>query len=156
MLYLINQTSIAQGSNYNRLVLQELAIDFFMTHPLFGTGVGTFINNASQVSYYMVEFGGVIDSHSMFFKVLSETGVIGIVTFYTFIIGLVIYILKALSQARHTHYAQLLATLTASTTAVFVFENFGTSYYQSQMWLPIGLLLVAVGLANRELARKVL
>ena len=150
ILYYLNSTPIAQGSNLNRIKLIEIALDLFKHHPFFGAGVGTFYKSVEQIRWYIIEYGGALDAHGMFFKVLSETGILGTVAFFGFLISIFYYVFARYLKIKDKEWALVVLGLIVVSVGIVVFEWFGTSYYIAKMWLPIGLTLVAVNLIKEK------
>lgn len=141
LLYYLNSTPIAQGSNLNRLKLIEIAFDLFKAHPIVGSGVGIFFRTVEQVQWYIIEYGGALDAHGVFFKVLSETGIMGVVGFFGFLIYSLWYIFSTFRKLDNESSKIILGALLVSCIGILVFEWFGTSYYVAKMWFFYGLAL---------------
>ena len=65
-----------------RLWLWGLAYHAFLEHPLFGSGWGGYSKSvAGQVDETGIELGETQDPHSIYMRVLSEQGIVGVVLF---------------------------------------------------------------------------
>lgn len=151
VLYLINTSALVQGSNMNRLNLIEVALALFREHPFVGSGVGTFVYQVEQIHFYIIQYGGPLDAHSMFFKVLSEAGLFGVIFFFGFVAMILVRLIVTLKMTLREESVILLSVMLASVVGLLVFENFGTSYFLAKMWLPVGLALVAEKLIRRNI-----
>jgi O-antigen ligase len=151
LLYLINTSAVAQSSNVSRVRMIEASLEMWKTHPWIGVGAGTFQENLNAIKFFVVEFGEALDSHSLFFKVLTENGVLGVVFFFAFV-GLLVWKMYAAALSHKDEEMVLMITvLLASSLGAFVFQNFGTAYYSPRMWLWFGLGLAAVEISKRKL-----
>lgn len=139
-----------QSSNWNRLLMTEIAVTHFLDHPLVGNGVNTFQYLVSQTFVYTIEFGDPLESHGFIQKTLVEQGVLGLIAF----VGLLFivmkqYVLAFIAERNRREKFILLALLLMATGTIF-FQLFSTSYYLSRLWMPL-----AIGLAaSREYLKK--
>ena len=146
LMYRLFNSTLMSSSNLNRLNLIELSFALFKSHPLFGTGSGTFISALSQVKWYLLEYGEVIDAHGFIFKTLAETGLFGTVTFIL-LLGYILYVLyKSYNENRSTANSLLILGALLIALGGITFQLFNTSYFIAKLWLPIGLALTAVKL----------
>ncbi len=153
MYNLFNQGVIAR-SDVNRLDLIALAINLFKSHPLIGSGVGTFTIILSQAKWYILEYGSVLDAHGFIFKTLAETGLLGTISF-VLLLGYILYILlKAYIKNTKNPYALLILGGFLSAIGGITFQLFNTSYFLAKMWLPIGLALVCLKLSGLYFEKK--
>lgn len=63
---------LGRGLDLSRLKIWNMAFSEFLKHPLFGIGAGIFRANVDGINYI---------SHNDFWKILTETGIIGMVAF---------------------------------------------------------------------------
>jgi len=94
---LVNYIGGAQDQSLGmRIYMAQVAAKIFLEKPIFGYGLGGFrytfaIHNIKDIS-------GRIDPHSLFFKLLSETGIIGTISYFAFSLY---YLLKSFSNAKN-------------------------------------------------------
>ncbi|MEM0174102.1 MAG: O-antigen ligase family protein [Sulfolobaceae archaeon] len=84
---------IGDGNDYSlgmRLYFIKLSGEIFLKKPIFGFGLGSFRYTFTQYNREDIFFR--IDPHSLFLKLLSETGILGTTTYFSF---LGYYLLKA-------------------------------------------------------------
>jgi len=77
---------IGGGEDYSlgmRIYMLKLAFQIFLKKPVFGYGLGTFRYTFAMFNTQDKFFR--IDPHSLFFKLLAETGVVGTLAFFFFI-----------------------------------------------------------------------
>ncbi len=68
-------------SLYDRIVLAKDSMNIFIHHPLFGTGLGTF---KDAMLKYRVNLFFAREPHSILFKIIAESGIIGLVSLLGF------------------------------------------------------------------------
>ncbi len=78
-----------------RVHMAHLATIIFSKRPLTGFGLGSFRYTFTRYEWVAEPFR--IDPHSLFFKLLAETGILGTVTFFTFIFN---YLIKGFFSSR--------------------------------------------------------
>jgi len=98
---------IGGGEDYSlgmRVYLAQLAFEIFLKRPIFGFGLGTFRYTFAKYNTRDLFFR--IDPHSLFFKFLAETGIIGTAAFFS-MVGY--YLVKSLKfiQREKTNYAYI-------------------------------------------------
>ena len=79
-------------SLYDRIVLAKDAVNIFVHHPLFGTGFGTF---RYAMTKYRFNLFYARFPHSVLFRFLAETGIVGTLAFLYTIIVLFVKAFKA-------------------------------------------------------------
>ncbi|MBN1326232.1 O-antigen ligase family protein [Candidatus Falkowbacteria bacterium] len=154
LMYQLATSSVIITSNLSRTKLIEIALHLFREYPLFGAGVGTFVDYVSQTSWFIVEYGNPLDAHGFIFKTLAETGIAGTISF----LGLLIYIIYRLTSGyfkfSNTLYSWLLLGMVSLGVGDIFFQLFSTNYYLARVWLPLGLALCALKLCDSKLAKK--
>jgi len=144
LMYELFASGFMATSNVNRLNLIELALSLFKSHPLIGNGVGTFIPLISQVKWYIIDYGEVIDAHGFIFKTLAETGILGTISFVLLLIYILYVLFKAFKENKNTKYSFLILGALLAASGGIVFQLFNTSYFIGKLWLPIGLALTCL------------
>ncbi len=145
------QSAVVSSSNSARITLTEVAWNFFLEHPLFGQGVGTFVGRLEDVRYFTYEFGDPIDAHSILMKILSEQGIVGVATFGLFIGILISSVYARIKSKEYTLEARAVAHLCLCLIiAPLFFQLFNTQYYSARMWVPLMLAISAHVLYRHE------
>lgn len=150
MMYSLINSPIVASSNRNRLELLRVSLETFNRHPLVGQGVGTFQKIVSYDSTYTLEYGMPMESHGFIQKIITETGLLGLVFFILIIFFFLKKVFLSFQQEKHYLFWGLLVVIIGS----FVFQLFNTSYYVSKLWLPIGLALAAINIYYPNLFKK--
>ncbi len=147
-MFVFSGTAQVSSSNVNRTMLMEIAIELWQDHPVIGHGVGTFQDFVSKDYFYILEFGSPLDAHGFIWKLLPESGFLGLTTFLL-LVGYILYkIIKAYQANQSNKYwGYLLVTFLIISLGALAFEFFQTSYFVSRLWLPLG-----IGLAISKLS----
>ncbi len=80
-------------SLWRRVHFADLSLKIFKRFPLFGTGAGTFRTDFCRFEW-MTDVSYRLGPHSLFFRLLAETGLLGVVSFFGIIFLLMIKALK--------------------------------------------------------------
>jgi len=148
LMYQLMTSTVIVSSNLSRLKLAEIAINVFKQYPLIGAGVGTFIGIVAQTTWYVVEYGNPLDAHGFIFKTMAETGILGTLSFLA-ILGSALYLLtKGYIKNNRTHYSWLILGVLLMAVGDITFQLFSTNYYIARFWLPLGLALTTLKLAD--------
>ncbi len=135
-------SNVVSSSNSSRVEVTKIVAFFVERSPWIGFGPGSFVPLLQEVSVHTVEFGEALDAHGFIQKILVEEGVIGFVLFGLFLLS----VLGVLFWSQHKHGDALSKVLFVMVLGAIVFQLFNTSYFNSVMWMPIGIALVWVGL----------
>ena len=134
---------LVTSSTNTRWYLTEIALYLFSTHPIVGNGIGTFLHELNDIEFFWYEIGDLTDAHGILQKIISEQGLLGLITFGLFI-GYIVYKLykkfKINSLSNETGVYSLLGIFLI--TVPLTFQLFSTQYYTAKMWVPIGLAVV--------------
>lgn len=87
-------------SSSGRNILWEMAMEIFNNHKVVGVGFSNFIDYSGN--YYSNPWAGVFHTHSIYYGLLSETGIVGFTLFVTLFIAVLISSLIQLRNARKT------------------------------------------------------
>ena len=147
---IFSTSAIVSSSNSARFMLTEVGWDFFLEHPMFGQGVGTFVNKLTEVYIFRYEFGDPVDAHSIITKLSAEQGLVGLITFSLFVGSIALCAYQRLKNKKYSREARLTAYLALLLIiAPVFFQFFNTQYYSARMWVPI-MLGIALLLAYRH------
>ncbi len=134
--------SFVSSSNANRLLLSGISWHNFWQQPIWGNGLNSFQRLVGATFIYQVEFGDPLDSHGFIQKVMTEMGILGLISF----LGLLFFSFKFYWQSWKKSTSEKEQSLSLVVVSLFlgvvVFQLFSTSYYTSLLWLPIGIGLV--------------
>ncbi len=141
-LYFTLTSYISRGSTAVRWDLTDVALFFFRQHPIIGSGVGSFFNRANEINYILIEYGTPTDVLGIIQKVMSEQGIIGLITFSLFI-GWIIKIIVERYQNTNYHRDARLAYFVSFFLILspLIFQLFNTNFYTSKMWVPIAIAI---------------
>jgi len=134
-----NQVDWVQSSNSSRLMMLQVAWNYFKDAPIMGYGLNSFQNLMANTFVYTVDFGDPLDSHGFVQKVATESGLLGLVSFLGLLGYLFYKYLKAYVKTLSSQSKTVILCLILMFCGIVFFELFSTSYYIATMWLPIGV-----------------
>ncbi len=134
-------SSTVKSSTTTRLDMTGIAWVYFSEHPLIGNGVGTFTKLIGDTRLFMVEYGDPLDSHGVIQKLMAETGLLGLITFFIFAGWILAQLYQSARYAAEEKELKIL--FLASFLGSLVFQLFNTSYYNQHLWLIAGIALAA-------------
>lgn len=141
-------SSIVTSSNTARWEATKVAAFYTVRSPLIGYGPGMYLQLLGETATYRQDFGGPLDSHGFLQKISLEEGMLGLF----FFVGFLLWVLHTLWEHAkgRKKYQPLFRVLFLSVLGIMIFQLFNTSYFNSVMWLPIGISLAAVQLHKRK------
>jgi len=119
-----------------RVELIKDAVNIFKNSPIFGTGIGTF---RDAILNHRVGLFFALDPHSLAFRLLAETGLIGAISFFLFVLSL---FLKAFRNAKSEQETSLHNYILSAVLVLFIHVNLDLDF----QYLSI-ILLFFIGLA---------
>lgn len=131
------------SSNTNRLMQWQIGFDALRLNPWLGAGPGSFMEIINRDPFFVREFGGNLDAHGWPLKILTETGILGLIAFSTFLIWFFADKIISFLKKRTVSCKIILGyAIISGLTAVFL-QLFTTSYFTPKMWLPLGILVIS-------------
>lgn len=140
-------SSIVSSSTSARLDAAKIAGYYTLQSPLLGYGPGSFMWLLSDTAFYTMEYGEPLDAHGFVQKMLVEEGMLGFIFFMGFIISVLWFIWGA---QEHKGHRELALALFIMATGAVIFQLFNTSYFNSVMWMPIGIATAGAMLIKQE------
>lgn len=144
------ESKVVQLSNEARVALTSISWFLFKGHPIFGQGVGTFVDRVSEIQYFVYEFGTPIDAHSWLAKILAEQGILGLTAFALFFGWLFVMAYRLWLGSRRSGTVVLLLL-----SGPLFFQLFSTQYYSAVMWVPIMFAAALMEIKKKDLSPKV-
>lgn len=144
-------SDVVGSSTNTRLDLTGIAVTYFVRNPFFGTGPGTFVSLVEGTRVFGIEYGDPIDAHGVIQKLIAEGGLFGLITFFLFVGWIIYSLFSALARTKKgsEEWSMLLA-LTIMAIGSITYQLFNTSYYNSKLWVPLGIAFVGVELLRRS------
>lgn len=153
-MLVFSSQSFVQSSDENRLLLNEIAYDTWRDFPLLGAGPGRFREFVGKNTVYIIEFGDASEAHGFIQKIAAEEGILGLVTYVTLLVFVLVTVWKTYKQVRtDEQWNFIVLACFAMTAGSIMFQLFQTNYFVSKMWFPLGLALTAATLAKRHQAK---
>ena len=134
-------TKVVTLSNAARFALTEISWYLFELKFILGQGVGTFIARVSEINYFVYEFGIPIDAHSVVSKIMSEQGLVGLITFGLFVFWIIKNLYKNFNPKNLNGDSLSAALGILMVVGILFFQLFSTQYYSAKMWVPIMLAI---------------
>lgn len=145
----------ASSSNSTRLMLSQIALELFVSSPVFGAGAGTFVQQVGSTHVFLLEYGDPLDSHGFIQKIAAETGSLGLLALLCLYLQLGLILSRLAKNIAATRAREAYFLLIAGTGGALVYQLFNTDYWSAKMWLPVGLTLAA-GYVLKEVPRDIL
>lgn len=146
---------IRDSSDMARDYLAELAIRLFLQHPLLGVGFGTFTEYNNVIFDSSFNPPRALDAHGTMYKVISETGLLGLVAVCLVWISIMYRLLHAFYKAKFfTEHRIFLLGCIISFIINTLFEMFSTRFYSLQYWFPIGWSLAMANVIVADIRMK--
>lgn len=136
------------SSTENRVLLNEISWQAFTEKPLLGYGTGSFVEVVSRSIRYRAKYGAPLDSHGVWQKIMTENGVLGLISFIWICVTIILIMLTAAN--RYTRHRELIIPMVVGCFGGFVSEFFNTSYYKGKFWFPVALTLIAINIVKSE------
>jgi O-antigen ligase len=133
----------------NRVLLLKNSLKVFLEYPITGVGVGNFITISG------LQYNIWLPTHNLYTQALSETGIVGSLSF----VLLIIFIIKNLNEAKKIIYQKKLNETFSSSmlTSVKIFlilrlvvGLFGDDLYDNYWWIAGGLSVVILNILKYE------
>ncbi len=151
MLPVVSRMEALQEQNFRstegRLLMTQISWEAFKEKPLIGYGTGSFVGIIGDSIRYRAQYGDPLDSHGVWQKVMTENGLLGLLSFA--VISYLIF--SRLFRALHAYpkERELLLPLVIGALGVYLCQFFNTSYYIGKLWLPLAVALAAVEIVKR-------
>jgi len=143
-------SSVVRSSTSWRIDATKIVGFYTLRSPLFGYGPGSYLDVFGQTGLFRLEYGDPLDAHGFMQKVLLEQGLVGLVCF----VGFLGWVLWQLWQTRKNAHGVIYDMMFLSVLGAIVFQLFNTSYFNANMWLPIGIALAARNLYRYGIQEK--
>ncbi|WP_188020328.1 O-antigen ligase family protein [Deferribacter autotrophicus] len=126
--------------NDPRFELWTIALKLFKLKPIFGHGVATFCNAFNYYHLYPTKTSRHIQHpHNIYVQFLSETGIIGLLLFFTFIFGRLFNLLKTFLKTKSILLWIYVAWICSYLATAFSAHNFFRTW-----WLGTFMIVFAI------------
>lgn len=140
-------SSIVSESNMARVATTDISLYYALRQPFVGYAPGGFIPLLASVSVYRSDFGDPLDAHGVLQKLLVEVGILGTAVFVLYIL---LFGRQLVLLVRQTAGDPLALVAIALAGGAIVFQLFNTSYFNANMWFPLGLASAIFALLAKE------
>ncbi len=133
-------SSTAKSSTSSRWDTIQVVGFYLQERPWLGYGPGMYMPLLNNTAFYTMEYGEALDAHGFIWKILVEEGILGLLAFVGF---LLVFWWQLFLFSKNKKNATTIVFL-ISVSGIILFQFFNTSYFNSVMWLPIGLGLASL------------
>lgn len=137
-------SSVVSSSNDARWAMTEISLFYIKQNALFGVGPNMFIPVLQDTELFVSNFGDPLDAHGTIQKVFFEEGLLGGTLFFLFFM----FLFKDLFVVAKKNQDLLLLTFFFVALSAFTFQLFSTSYFNANLWFPIGISFAALQLVR--------
>lgn len=139
-------------SYQNRLKSWQGGYQMFLHNPLTGVGPDNY-TNANGLKYWPEKPRHWLNAHSLFFKLIGELGVLGLITFFGYLIK--IFKLnhrmgKVLKEHRASAMMQKFPMYCSISICLLLFTGYSAHNLYRNTWFMLGALSAAVGLLQQR------
>jgi len=140
------------SSTENRWLLTEIAYQSWKEKPLIGNGAGYFTEVVSGDIRFTTKYGEAIDSHGFVQKIIVESGLIGLFSWFFLLFVIIKKALISLKKYQDKHPYLLPLWLAAG--GAMLIQVFNTSYFKGKVWILISIALIASELVSQKYGKK--
>lgn len=141
-------SNVVRSSDSSRIEVTKIVSFYVNRSPLFGYGPGSFMPIIQDTYVHTVEFGDALDAHGFIQKILLEEGWLGFICFAAFLLS----VLFLLYQEQKKSTEMLPKFLFVMAVGAMVFQLFNTSYFNSVLWMPLGVALTNIGVQRKKIS----
>lgn len=144
-LQIINFFDIKSWDSMHRQILWAMGFRMFLSSPITGLGLGTFMYNFTSFmpKDYPVGDWGISYTHNCFIQMLAETGLLGLIAFLLIIGVLFTYSFRVIKKIKQQQEFYILCGLIVSLFTYLVSSFFDTNFYSLPLtmlfWLILGI-----------------
>ena len=124
----------------------DTAIKIFYNYPLFGSGIKTFRNESSKDSYK--SYNSSIDQkrwathpHQIHFEFLSETGIVGYLSFLLFFVYAIGKSIKHYIDSRNLYQLSAILFICITLVPILPSGSFFTTYGATIFWINFAIMI---------------
>lgn len=152
-----SSSQTAKSSNSTRLMLSQIAVELFSSSPWVGAGAGTFVDRVGSTRVFLIEYGAPLDSHGFLQKLAAETGLFGLFAFGFILIRLTVLCINGIRSFSNGPFSRPFIFCVTGMAGAVGYQFFNTSYWTGKMWLPVGVVMVALHVfenARRDILKE--
>lgn len=142
-------TTRDQDESYtNRLLSWQGGVRMFLHNPIIGIGPDDY-TTANGVQYWPGEPRHWLNAHSLYFKLLGELGLVGIFTFFAYVVGIIrtnSYIAQRLSEQFVDPVVQRFPAACSLSLYLLLFTGYSAHNTYRTNWYTLGAVSAAIAL----------
>jgi len=140
-------------SSLDRIRIWDAALKMFMSRPLLGLGLGTFMFNFSKFVVKDYAYGAPY-AHNCYLQMASETGIVGLVSFLSILVLFFVYGIESVINKQRTFFWYILLASLASVLGYCIVMAVDTNFYSLDLgilfWILLGLGVSAMNNIKSE------
>ncbi|MBE3570327.1 MAG: O-antigen ligase family protein [Bacillales bacterium] len=151
-------STIEQSKNTGRLFIVRKGLQVFKDHPVIGSGFSTFGDSASKsysspiYKHYGIQFN--IYSDNQYIQIIAQTGVLGVLGFAVFLVGMLVFLWKN-RHAASPYASVLMAILMAVYVCGLLYNIWEDKTFTAYYFMMLGgIASMASGTFDRTVKLK--
>lgn len=152
-VYFMFYDSFHRGYDFERPALREIAWHMFLAHPIAGVGSGNFISTYANETYIspLVNSKHILThAHNIYFKFLSENGILGLGGFIVLIVYQLKSLLSNIFQKRNILSLAMFLAISGMLAHGWFDVCFSARYYAMTYWLLWGITVYIMYFCKEE------
>lgn len=152
--YFIFQDSLHRSYDFERPALREIAWHMFLANPLGGIGAGNFIStyvNDEYTSPLVNSKHILVHAHNIYFKFLSENGIIGFIGFISLIMYQLIISYVNIVKSKDKIIIAMFLSIAGMLAHGWFDVCFSARYYAMTYWLLWGITVYIMYFCKEEI-----
>ncbi|MBD3251259.1 hypothetical protein GF380_02185 [Candidatus Uhrbacteria bacterium] len=136
-----SSSAVVQGSTSSRLMLTEIALNFWAQSPWIGAGAGTFVTLVDRTAVFFIEFGNPMDAHGWIQKLLAEVGLLGLMAVGWMAVAAYRFLRDQIRSFKPSPERTALIVLSIAVFGAAFYQLFNTNYWTGKIWFPLGIAI---------------
>lgn len=138
-----DKTHLEKSADWGRLYILKLGFEIFKEHPIIGTGFGTYGDSASLTYsspiYDEYKITTEIYSDNQYIQIITQTGILGVISFAVFIIGMGVLLWKKRKEINLAN--PLIAILIGGFVAGLIYNIWEDKTFTLYFYILLGYIL---------------
>jgi O-antigen ligase len=131
-----------ESSLAGRTYLMKVGFNNFMKSPIIGSGMSSFDETDIGVGMLSRRIGAY--AHSNFIEVLSSSGTIGFILYYSIYLTLILKLLRQFKYESNSRLKPIWNFAATSIVLMMFYELFSVTYYGKAFWIVLSCILASV------------
>jgi O-antigen ligase len=137
-----------ESSLAGRTCLMKVGLNNFMKSPVIGRGLSSFDDTDIGVGILSTRIG--IYAHSNFIEVLSSSGTIGFILYYSIYWTIILNLLQQFKYELNSRLKPIWNFAATTIVLMMFYELFQVTYYGKEFWIVLSCVLASVTILKRN------